>query len=401
MRLLKFFGVFLITAIVIFGFVLGWNWKTFTVFLDNREALLEGHEWIIKTSSLRGLSEFIGENPEHSSIANIVINRPGSSIFFEENRLRTQGTTANLFILLAYSIELDRGNVHSDMLIEWANVDRFQLPGVDESIHKDTYRKAVANGWISDGSITLNHALHLLVQYNDLALADYLWWNLDREIWRYITEELNLTDTDMPLPFSGLYLAMSPDLQNVTIAEMADFRADQSRSEWRDHVIQQSERFASIDSDERDQILNYMKRNRLGITFIHERDSMAFFPKTTAREITELLKTLLKHELINENVSKRVLNYLRWPMSSQSGIETDFTDYGAIYDNRMGLMNGIDFGTSAYTGQTTVQAFYLDMLPIGFWFHASGGHMHQDFMQRLIYDPAMIQQMNNVLHNQN
>lgn len=115
--------------------------------------------------------------------------------------------------------------------------------------------------------------------------------------------------------------------------------------------------------------------------------------------MTNILQKLIHHELMNENVSEKVLNFMRWPMKYQTGIRTDFNDYGALYDNRMGLMNGIDFGTSAYTGETTVQAFYLDRLPIGFWFHASGGHMHQDFMQRLIYDPAMFQQMTSVLKN--
>lgn len=398
MRLLKFFGAFLITTIIVFGFVIGWNWKTFTVFLDNREALLEGNEWIIKTSSLKGLSEYIGENPDHSSISSVNLNRPDSFILYQENIERTQGTTANFFILLAFAIEMERENISPDERIEWDQVGQYQLNGVDESVHRETYRTAMDRGWIIDGSITLENSLNLLAQYNDLALADYLWWRLNPAIWDNIKKDLNLAATDMPLPFSGLYLSSSPDIQSMSFEEISDFYSENPRTVWRDHVIDQSKRFATV-GDERDQIMDYMNRNRLGITFMTERDALAFFPKTTAEEMTSILQKLIPHELINENVSKKVLNLMRWPMNYQSGIRTDFTDYGAIYDNRMGLMNGIDFGTSAYTGETTVQAFYLDRLPIGFWFHASGGHMHQDFMQRLIYDPAMSQQMNSVLKN--
>jgi hypothetical protein len=90
---------------------------------------------------------------------------------------------------------------------------------------------------------------------------------------------------------------------------------------------------------------------------------------------------------------------MRWPINQQSEIERDFTDYGAIYDNRMGLLNGVDFGTSAYTGDTTVQAIFFDRLPIAFWFHMSSNHMHQDFQQRLIFDPALIDQMKRVAQN--
>ena len=83
-------------------------------------------------------------------------------------------------------------------------------------------------------------------------------------------------------------------------------------------------------------------------------------------------------------------------MDRQSGISRHFTDYGAIYDNRMGLLTGIDFGTSGYTGDTTVQAVFFDRIQIAFWFHMSSNHMHQDFQQRLIFDPAMIDQMKKV-----
>lgn len=397
-RLLKFFGAFLITTIIIFGFVIGWNWKTFAVFMENREALLEGNEWIIKTSSLKGLSEFIGENPNHSSIASVPVNRADTGILYQENIKRTQGTTANLFILLAYAIEIDRGNISANEEIEWYQVDQFQLPGLDESKHKDTYRVALERGWINNHTITIENSLYLLAQFNDLALADYLWWRLNPDIWAHIADELNLISTDLPLPFSGLYLAISPDLQSMSFEDISALYSGSSHKVWRDHVIQQSEIFVA-NGAERDQILEYVNRNRLGITFMQERDAMAFFPKTTAEEMTNILQKLIHQELINERVSDMVLNFMRWPMKYQSGIGADLSDYGAIYDNRMGLMNGIDFGTSAYTGDTTVQAFYLDRLPIGFWFHASGGHMHQDFVQRLIYDPAMIQQMKFVLSN--
>jgi hypothetical protein len=67
-----------------------------------------------------------------------------------------------------------------------------------------------------------------------------------------------------------------------------------------------------------------------------------------------------------------------------------------MFDNRLGLLNGIDFGTSAYTGDTTVQAVFFDRLPIAFWLHMSSNHMHQDFQQRLIFDPAMIERMTEV-----
>lgn len=399
MRLLKFIAVFTITAIIIFGFVIGFNWNTFKVFLDNREALSEGNEWIMKTSSLKGLSEFIGENPWHGSISSVVITKPDSTLHFGSDLPRTMGTTSNLFILLAYAIDFENDRIHSDSTINWRDISGYQLPGVDESVHRNAHSIAQQRGWLSDNeTITLHHALILLAETNDLALADYLWWNLREDIWSEISQVLNLKQTDMPLPYSGLYLSISPYFQETTVENLIHQYEDSERDSWRELVLRNSENFVN-EPEYRDHVLNYMKKNRLGNTFMEERDGLRLFPSTTSNEITGFIKDLVELNVFNESISERVLNYLRWPMSSQARIDQDFLDYGALYDNRMGLMAGIDFGTSAYTGDTTVQALFMDRLPIGFWFHASGGHMHQDFMQRLIFDPAFIDQLYFVTRN--
>ena len=103
MRLLKFFGAFLLTAIVIFGFVVGWNWQAFTTFFENRKAMMEGSEWVSNTGSLKGFSEFMGETPQFSSIASIVLDHPDSTLNLYKDEPRIMGTTANIFILIAYA----------------------------------------------------------------------------------------------------------------------------------------------------------------------------------------------------------------------------------------------------------------------------------------------------------
>ncbi|TVQ05885.1 MAG: hypothetical protein EA359_02135 [Balneolaceae bacterium] len=396
MRLLKFFGVFLATAVLIFGFVLGWNWNSFTIFLENRESLMEGSEWVPKSGSLRGLSEFMGENPANASVASVVIQNPDSSIFFEEHRRRVMGTTANLFILIGYAIEINNGNISGEELLDTEDIHRYKLTGIEESLHRETFRTARQRGWLINENITLNNALQLLAEYNDFSIADYLWWKLGPSYWDHLPSLLNLSETDMPLPYSGLYLAISPGIQDASFREIEEKWQHADPAEWRDLVIQTSSIYIN-QSTHRTEIQQYLKRNRLGNSFIEERDGLNLFPKTTAAEMVMLLGQMIRGELISEEVSRFVMDCMRWPVESQRGIERDFSDYGALYDNRMGLMNGIDFGTSAYTGHTTVQALFLDNLPIGFWFHASGGHMHQDFMQRLIYDPALIQQMKQVI----
>lgn len=398
MRLLKFIGAFLLAAILLFGFVFGLNWNAFTTFFENRKGMAEGSEWVSKTGSLKGLSEFMGETPEYSSLASLVVTEPDSSLYYRENTPRVMGTTANFFILLAYAAKFDSGEINPDQTAQWSEISRYQLPEVEESIHQEAYTAAEDRGWIEDGSITYENALALLAQYGDLALADYLWWQLDQPVWRELSDSLGLNTTEMPLPFSGLYQAISPGLTEMENSEIINKWQSKNSDEWRKHVIELSRSYLN-NPDFRNRISDYMEDERLGNTFMEERDAMILFPKTTAKEMTGLLDKMVRDTLINTNISQTVRNFMDWPMDSQPKIEQDFTYYGAIYDNRMGLMNGIDFGTSAYTGDSAVQAFYLDQLPIGFWFHASGSQMHQDFMQRMIYDPAMIDQMYSVVEN--
>jgi hypothetical protein len=314
------------------------------------------------------------------------------------NEPRVMGTVQNFFVLAAYAVEINNGNVNPDSLIVWDDISRFQLTNVEESAHDDAYQTAVEREWITEGAISVNNTLRLLAETGDFAIADYLWWNIDQSKWPELADQLELTQTEMPLPFSGLYLAISTAISKKNISEIIEDHEKADTDQWRKYVVTLSEEF-NFNEEKRAVLNTLLNEHRLGNTFTEERDGMMVFPTATSSELTTLLEQLVKNEFINENVSKLVKEWMRWPLDVQRGITADFTDYGAIYDNRMGLMNGINFGTSVYTGDTTVQALFLDQLPIGFWFHASGGLMHQDFMQRMIVDPAMIEQMKSEIRN--
>lgn len=391
-RALKFLGVFLLAVLIVFGGIIGLYWKSFNTFFDNRAGLMEGTEWVSKTQSLRGLSEYIAQNPEDVSLASVVVTAQDSAIYFQEDRPRVLGALSNFFIFTAYADLIQQGTFSEDELISWEQVSFYQLPEVDQAVHIESYNYAQEAGWIDDGSIKLKDALQLLVIYNDLALADYLWWNVDQEYWSELKENLSLTETEMPLPFSGLYITISPGIQEKTTSEIIENWQSTDSDEFRNYVAGQSSRIKE-ESTERNQILEYMKNYRLGNTFMEERDALALFPKTTANEMVQVMQDLWANEMISPEVSEQVKSWMRWQIEQQSELKNDFTDYGALFDTRMGLLNGIDFGTSAYTGDTTVQILFFDRIPIGFWFHMSSLLMHQDFQQRLIFDPAMIEQV--------
>ena len=65
--------------------------------------MTEGSEYVANTYSLADLTRFIGNKPEHVSIVSISIDRPDSSLYYEENRPRTMGSLGNLILLYAYA----------------------------------------------------------------------------------------------------------------------------------------------------------------------------------------------------------------------------------------------------------------------------------------------------------
>ena len=394
MRLLKFISAFLATALVLVVVVIGLNWGAFQTFLDNREAFMEGSEWVPKTQSLRGLTEYIEENPQQASIASIVLEHPDSTLNFQADVPRPMGSLSDLFLMTAYAIEMDSGTIDPDQSIALDEINTFLLPDVNNSVHNDAFTFADQNGFIENGTITLNNALLLLSYFNDPALSDYLWWNIQPYDWESFKQKFDLDVTEMPLPYSGLYLSISEAVSDKSIEALFD-QWENRRNEYRSHVIKLSDQFEN-NQRLRTAWSEELENNRLGRSFMEERDALDLFPKTTASEAVSFLRKIRTGVNISEGSAEMILNWMRAPYLDRSEITRDFTDYGAIFDNRMGLLNGIDFGTLVYTGETKIQAIFFDRLPIGFWFHMSGTHMHQDFQQRLIYDPALINLMEQV-----
>lgn len=393
MRLLKFIGSFLLVATLLLGLIVGLNWNSFQVFLDNRTAFFEGIEHAPKITSLRGLSEFVAENGEYASLASVSIDKPDSSIYLMEDTPRTMGATANFFILVAYAYEFEQNIKNPADNTSVVQIRKYQTGNIGQSVTSDTFRAAHERGYIQNDEITLDNLLLILAEYNDMAVADFLWWEIGEETWQWMLDTFELSHANLPLPYSGMYLTISSITEPENMKEKIQQYKNSEPEKWWSDVRQASYNY--LHSDEyRERTDAFIDKNRLGISFVDERDALALFPSITAKKMTSILESLVQDELISQTASSNIKRWMSWPMNlKQEYITDDFEQFSALYDNRMGLLSGITLGTSAYTGETMVQAFYLDQLPIGFWFHASSGHIHQDFMQRLIFDPAMDQQM--------
>jgi len=348
--------------------------------------MADGAEYIENTYSLKTLAEFIGEKPEFVSIVSYNVNDPDSGIFYGADIPRTMGAIGNIFLLIEYERQVAEGLLNPIDLVGLKEIEKYLLPQVNQNAHEG----AMAYLTEDESPITNDEAMRAMIQFNSLAIADYFWFKLGEDSIQSLMDTLALPNTEMPVPFSGIYTVLAPNL-TPAVSEIGEENIQYFLNDDRDSVFAL---MAEIGSEFVDVAqlnawrLETMEDQRLNISFIEERDALALFPQTTARDITDLLARLWKNEIYSEQVSEAVKEKLGWAYESEN-LQRSFSEYGAIYDARMGMLSGIDFGTSIYDDHTSVQAVFFDKLPVAFWLHMSANHMQEDYQQRLIWDPAL------------
>lgn len=407
-RIIKFILIFITFAVILLGSIVWINRDAYQTLFSNREGMAEGSEWVEDTYSLQGLTEYIRKQPHPVSLVSQVVGQD-STIVLNAQAPRPIGMLSSLWVLMALAEEIEQGALSPDQELRWQDITSYQIPGVSEQDHvalEDALRSSLGEdpGVREEAGelvVTLDKAAQLLPAMGDLALADALIHTIGQEAFKRHharwSESLAWTHTEAPVPFSGIYLAMAHDVLDAEADTLnPTFMISDSVFSQRDarqagHQWMWALSKAYHDPVREDERLwrKTLQNQRLGLTFMQERDALAFFPLSTASDMEKALQDLLRREREQDAAAQRVMTWLDWPMS-QSQTTRDFAWYGAQYDSRMGFLGGYDIGTSGYTEDTTVQVVLFDRLPIAFWFHLSANHMQQDYQQRLSYDPALI-----------
>lgn len=389
MRILKFAAAFLGTFLLIFLIVFGFNMNALFTLFENSGDIQEGQEWVANTKSLKGLTEYIAAQPERVSIASLALDNPDSSILYNEHTPRTMGRLSNIFLAIDYAWLVETGQLNPYERVPLSNISRRQLPYIDASNHRDAIEWLRENGKVSDlGSVSISDLVQVAIEYSDLAAHDYLYSNFDKRRLEDLIDALGMDETESPLPFSGLYITLHPGLHNTTFEARMDTLSSLSRTAFDSLVVHNFTRF-TWDREFQLRVKEQFREDEgLGIGFKEMRDALALFPKTTASDMAGLMKKIYEGNAVSKAVSARVREILSWPLKN-SRLRQDFRDYGAIYDSRLGMAAGIDYGSSTYSGEPFAQAVLFDDLQVAFWFHMSSNLMQQDFQQRLIWDPAL------------
>ena len=267
-------------AIIIYAMAIIPNYTAFKTLFQNADGMTEGSEYVANTYSLADLTRFIGNKPEHVSIVSISIDQPDSSLYYEENRPRTMGSLGNLILLYAYAQAVESSQLDPNKEVRLEDLSRFQLPLISQNAHNGAIQRLVTE---ESPSFTLENAVHAMVEFNDLVIADFLWAKLGDSTLQFRMEELreslNLKVTELPLPNAALYMA---------IAEPASFlpefspKHDSLRRNSSLRAVFHTKTLESFyqktaDPEQFNALIASFKENRINQNFMQERDALTLF----------------------------------------------------------------------------------------------------------------------------
>ena len=387
MKFLKFAGVYLGFAALIFLIVIGYNWKEFKNVFRNNEGLTEGKHLIEKTFSLGGIADFIKENPEYVSVYSLPLNSDSAIVSIQETTPRTAGILSSAFIVLHYIHAKQTGLVSGEELVPIDSVNAWQVPNLYRTAHEKTIQQLEENKDLQNGEVHLEALVNALVYYNSLGVYDYLLNRFTPSAIMETANQFGFTDELHLMPFSGLSIQLHPNLVGENFDAQLDSLRKLSAKERASKVFLSSHAYVHNPTF-RTKVMDTFKDYDAGITFLEEKESFNVYPKIRPIALVQLVKEALKGNQLTASSKKELLNLLDWPMSDRA-VAYQFGYYGGIFENRMSICSGLDIAYSKDGKDTLVQAVIFDQIPIALWFHMSSKYINLDYQRRIVWDEEL------------
>lgn len=381
-RLLLFVSIFLLAATLIGGTVYWLNRVALDTVFENRNALSEGSEWVEQTFSMQGVIDYMSHHPDRISIYRHRTGEEDPQLAYQADERRALGQLTGFYAMIALATAFEEGELDPDEPIQWKAIQAHQIPGWGAIEIESAQQMAEHAGQLP----TLSELPKLWAGSNSPAIHDYLLHRIGSDRLTEMFEQLGLQQTDVPIPFSGLMLTLSPVVQQIDAATIFDYWSDEPRQTFEEEAWINSEAFAS--GNRREEWIRRIEEGRLGLDFYELRDRLALYPKSTARETGSVLLQLAGDGEIPEAVRRRVLGWMSRPLPDDP--PATLSSYHGLFDHRIGLLSGIDLGTDHESGVTTVQVSLFDQMQIAVWFHLSSNHMHQHIHRQMLQEPRLL-----------
>ncbi|TNE73321.1 hypothetical protein EP331_04890 [bacterium] len=387
MRILKFLSVYLAFALFIFLLVIGWNWKEFTTVFDNSDALTDGQEFVEQTFSLGGMADFIRDHPEYVSVYSTSLHSDSAQLSIEANTPRTLGSLSSALLALHYVYAVQKQELNPETLVSMDSIAAYQLPNHYRTAQEKSVSWLNEHNYISNNQVSLENLVRVAIEYNSLAVHDYLLTHFGVANIQANLQELGLRDSLYLLPFSGLAIQLHPHILGGDFQTRFSTLKNLTGQERAQEVFTSTHSFIH-NSAFREKVLNAFNEYESGIGFVQEKQSFDVFPQLSAKQLVQLFQSAITGTVLSKDSKTYLLNLLNWPMTDRTYSHL-FHYYGGVFENKMSLASGIDIAFSKERQDTVVQAVFFDQIPIALWFHMSSKYIHQDYQRRIVWDQEL------------
>src|SRR5690625_7232063 len=117
---------------------------------------------------------------------------------------RAMGATANFFILVAHAYEFEQGLKNPSESATMEELQPYRTGNLGQPLYNDAFRAAEERGYFQNGTISLDNLLMILTEFNEPTIADFLWWIVVEETWKWLIDKLDLTFDNLSIPIRGV-----------------------------------------------------------------------------------------------------------------------------------------------------------------------------------------------------
>ena len=385
MRLIRFLLIFLGVAILVVGSIFWINRDTFISVFQNRAAILEGSEWVEKTYSLGGLIEFMAEQPHHAALVSMPV-ATGNTTAHAENpegavkirhgsdRILPGGTLNNLLLLLSYAEQKHSGSIDPDAPVDTYQLQTLYIPGIDNRYRRDF------NRWLSEreSTPTIQQLSGYLVDTNDPAAADYLFFRLGEDNIFHLTSKYGGNEIEPPVPQFGLRMLALEHPETKSLSGHLAHLDEKDRNDLLNEAVAIARKQWNHPGQIEEKSIN---------SFQDQRALNGLYPHLEPDQFAVLLSDLWTGSLICEDVSRIVRKMLLRPVEDRL-MEPDVSEYASQFDERMGYLSGWTIAIEEAEDEKwlRVQVIMITDIPAGLWFHMNSNFMIRDFHNRMLYD---------------
>lgn len=369
------------------------SWGTFALMVDNVTAMSEGRQIARQIRYPTDLLAYVAVHPEDVSLVAYDLDAQEEGIFFQAARARPLVRVSDLLLLAEYARRTAHGLLDPARRVPIDALARYALPGAGASRHEKAQRHWRAKDYVdADSTVALRHVIEAISRFNDGAAADWFIAELGRREVEALPERFGLDRSEPPMPGSGLHLSWSVSTERGPVADRLTRFDTLTREAYVDRVYGLARRLRN-DASFRHRERVRLDRRGAELSIRDQRAlAQATYPRGTAADYAEWMRRVAQGELHSDSVSTFLQRRMERAVAHDS-VAVTFTVIGSEAGALPGIISFVGYLRRRSGPPSRVAAFFMERLPIGFFYHLVQTGLDKGFLLQLLSDDAFFRRV--------